>query len=78
MQNHLLQVLSLAAMEPPVGPEASYLQDEKAKVFAAMRPIDPTRLVRGQYVGYRDEPGVAPDSTVETYAPARLEIDSWR
>jgi glucose-6-phosphate 1-dehydrogenase len=78
MQNHLLQVLSLAAMEPPVGPDASYLQDEKAKVFAAMRPIDPAHLVRGQYVGYRDEPGVATDSTVETFAAARLEIDSWR
>jgi glucose-6-phosphate 1-dehydrogenase len=51
MQNHLLQVLSLAAMEPPVGPEASFLQDEKAKVFAAKKPVDPTQLVRGQYVG---------------------------
>ncbi|MGZ4806849.1 MAG: glucose-6-phosphate dehydrogenase [Ilumatobacteraceae bacterium] len=78
MQNHLLQVTALAAMEPPVGPDASYLQDEKAKVFAAMRSIDPTKLVRGQYVGYRDEPGVAPDSTIETFAAARLEIDSWR
>ncbi len=78
MQNHLLQVLALAAMEPPVGPEASYLQDEKAKVFAAMKPIDPAQLVRGQYVGYRDEPGVAADSTTETFAAARLEIDSWR
>jgi glucose-6-phosphate 1-dehydrogenase len=78
MQNHLLQVLSLAAMEPPVGPEASFLQDEKAKVFAAMKPVDPTQLVRGQYVGYRDEPGVATDSTTETFAAARLEIDSWR
>ena len=78
MQNHLLQVLALAAMEPPVGPDASYLQDEKAKVFAAMRPIDPANLVRGQYVGYRDEPGVAADSTVETFAAAQLEIDSWR
>jgi glucose-6-phosphate 1-dehydrogenase len=78
MQNHLLQVASLAAMEPPVGPEASYLQDEKAKVFAAMKPIDPAHLVRGQYVGYRDEPGVAADSTTETFAAARLEIDSWR
>ncbi len=78
MQNHLLQVLALAAMEPPVGPESSYLQDEKAKVFAAMRPIDATALVRGQYVGYRDEQGVATDSTVETFAAARLEIDSWR
>jgi glucose-6-phosphate 1-dehydrogenase len=78
LQNHLLQVLALAAMEPPVGPESSYLQDEKAKVFAAMRPIDPSALVRGQYVGYRDEQGVATDSTVETFAAARLEIDSWR
>jgi len=78
MQNHLLQVLALAAMEPPVGPEASYLQDEKAKVFAAMLPIEPAKLVRGQYVSYRDEPGVAPDSTVETFAAARLEIESWR
>jgi glucose-6-phosphate 1-dehydrogenase len=78
MQNHLLQVTALAAMEPPVDPDARYLQDEKAKVFAAMRPIDPKLLVRGQYVGYRDEPGVAPDSTTETFAAARLEIDSWR
>ncbi len=78
MQNHLLQVLSLVAMEPPVGPESSFLQDEKAKVFAAMRPIDPVAMVRGQYVGYRDEPGVAADSNVETFIAARLEIDSWR
>ena len=78
LQNHLLQVLALVAMEPPVGPESSYLQDEKCKVFAAMRPIDPAALERGQYVGYRDEPGVAKDSTVETYVCARLEIDSWR
>ena len=78
LQNHLLQVLSLVAMEPPVGPESSFLQDEKAKVFSAMRPIDPGSMVRGQYVGYRDEPGVAADSTVETFVAARLEIDSWR
>ena len=78
MQNHLLQVAALVAMEPPVGPESSYLQDEKAKVFAAMRPIDPDKLVRGQYVGYRDEPGVAADSQVDTFAAARIEIDSWR
>jgi glucose-6-phosphate 1-dehydrogenase len=78
LQNHLLQVAALAAMEPPVGPESSYLQDEKAKVFAAMRSMDPAKMVRGQYVGYRDEPGVAPDSTVETFVAARLEIDSWR
>ena len=78
LQNHLLQVLALVAMEPPAGPESSFLQDEKAKVFAAMRPIEPSALVRGQYVGYRDEPGVAPDSTVETFVAARLEIESWR
>ncbi len=78
LQNHLLQVAALVAMEPPVGPEANFLQDEKAKVFAAMRPIDPATLVRGQYVGYRDEPGVAPDSEVDTFAAARIEIDSWR
>jgi glucose-6-phosphate 1-dehydrogenase len=78
LQNHLLQVAALVAMEPPVGPEASFLQDEKVKVFAAMRPIDASTLVRGQYVGYRDEPGVAPDSEVETFVAARVEIDSWR
>ena len=78
LQNHLLQVLALVAMEPPVGPEASFLQDEKAKVFAAMRPMDPGSLVRGQYVGYRDEQGVAPDSSVDTFSAAKLEIDSWR
>jgi len=78
VQNHLLQVMALCAMEPPVGPDSSYLQDEKAKVFAAMRPIDPNQLVRGQYVGYRDEPGAAANSAIETYAAARLEVDSWR
>ncbi|MDO8362554.1 MAG: glucose-6-phosphate dehydrogenase [Actinomycetota bacterium] len=78
LQNHLLQVLALVAMEPPAGPASNHLQDEKAKVFAAMRPIDPTAMVRGQYVGYRDEPGVAPDSSVETFVAARVEIDSWR
>jgi len=78
MQNHLLQVVALLAMEPPAGSDSQFLQDEKAKVMAAMRPIDPSQLVRGQYVGYRDEPGVDPDSSVETFAAARLEIDSWR
>ena len=78
VQNHLLQVLALCAMEPPVGPDSSFLQDEKAKVFAAMRPIDPAKLVRGQYVGYRDEGGVDKTSNIETFAAATLEIDSWR
>jgi glucose-6-phosphate 1-dehydrogenase len=78
VQNHLLQVVALLAMEPPVGDWADALRDEKVKVVCAMRPVEPARLVRGQYAGYRDEPGVAPGSTVETYAAMRLEIDSWR
>ncbi len=78
VQNHLLQVLALLAMEPPVGPESAYLQDEKAKVFAAMRPLSCASVVRGQYEGYRSEEGVKPDSTVETFAAMRFEIDSWR
>jgi glucose-6-phosphate 1-dehydrogenase len=78
VQNHLLQVLALLAMEPPVGPEANYLQDEKAKVFAAMRPLCCDALVRGQYAGYRQEEGVKKDSTVETFAAMRFDIDSWR
>jgi glucose-6-phosphate 1-dehydrogenase len=77
-QNHLLQVVALLAMEPPVGHESSYLQDEKVKVYAATRSLDCAQLVRGQYEGYRQEEGVAPDSEVETYIAARLEIDSWR
>jgi glucose-6-phosphate 1-dehydrogenase len=78
MQNHLLQVVALLAMEPPVDPDSSFLQDEKAKVLAAMEPIDPARMVRGQYVGYREEPGVDPKSETETFIAAYLQIDSWR
>jgi glucose-6-phosphate 1-dehydrogenase len=78
LQNHLLQEVTLLAMEPPAGPDSNFLQDEKAKVLAQMRPIDPRQMVRGQYVGYRNEPGVAPDTSVETFVAARLEIDSWR
>lgn len=78
LQNHLLQVVALLAMEPPAGADAQFLQDEKAKVMAAMRAIEPADLVRGQYVGYRDEPGVAEGSSVETFAAAKLVIDSWR
>ncbi len=78
VQNHLLQVVALLAMEPPVGPDASFLQDEKAKVLAAMSPIERELMVRGQYASYRDEPGVAPDSTTETFMAVRLDIDSWR
>jgi glucose-6-phosphate 1-dehydrogenase len=78
MQNHLLQVVSLVAMEPPVGSDSSYLSDEKAKVLTAIRALDCETMLRGQYKGYLDEPGVAEDSTTETYVAARLDIESWR
>ena len=78
VQNHLLQVVALLAMEPPVGPEAKHLHDEKAKVFTAMQPISCAHMVRGQYDGYLAEPGVAAGSTVETFAAVRILIDSWR
>jgi glucose-6-phosphate 1-dehydrogenase len=78
VQNHLLQVVGQLAMEPPVNDHADSLLDEKAKVFKAIRTATPADLVRGQYRGYRSEPGVAPDSNVETYAALRLHLDSWR
>jgi len=78
LQNHLLQVVALLAMEPPVGPDSKHLQDEKAKVLSATRALDCDHMVRGQFTGYLDEPGVAPDSTVETYVAVKFEIDSWR
>lgn len=78
VQNHLLEVVALLAMEPPVGSDANALRDEKAKVLRAMKPVDPTAVVRGQYRGYLEEAGVAAGSTVETFAAIRLEIDSWR
>lgn len=78
VQNHLLQVVTFLAMEPPLGADADALRDEKARVLRAMRPLRPRDVVRGQYEGYRDEPGVAPDSTVETFAAMRVQIESWR
>ncbi len=78
VQNHLLQIVAFLAMEPPVRFARDALRDEKVKVFRAMRPLDPGRLVRGQFKGYRQEPGVAPDSRVETFAAVRVSIDSWR
>ncbi len=78
IQNHLLQIVAFLAMEPPVRFARDALRDEKVKVFRAIRPLDPSRIVRGQFSGYRQEPGVAPDSRVETFAAARLQIDSWR
>jgi glucose-6-phosphate 1-dehydrogenase len=78
VQNHLLQVLALVAMEPPVGPSADDLNDKKAEVFRAMPALDPERCVRGQYRGYTDVAGVAKDSQTETYVALRTEIDNWR
>ncbi len=78
VQNHLLQVLALLAMEPPVSEDPDALRDERVKVLRAVRALTPDDLVRGQYAGYRDEPGVAADSDTETFAAIRLEVDSWR
>ena len=78
VENHLFQIVALLAMEPPAGQSYGFVHDEKAKVFQAMRPLKPEDMVRGQYVGYRDEPNVAKDSDVETYCALRLYIDSWR
>jgi glucose-6-phosphate 1-dehydrogenase len=75
---HLFQVLAFVAMEPPVSLSGKHLRDEKEKVFEALRPLDVTHVVRGQYEGYRSEPGVAPDSDTETLAAVRVEIDNWR
>jgi glucose-6-phosphate 1-dehydrogenase len=78
VQNHLLQVISLLAMDPPGGREIEARQAEKLRLFRAMRPLDPKEVVRGQFRGYRDEKGVAKDSQVETFAALRLHIDTWR
>ena len=78
VQNHLFQVLTNLAMEPPVRTDSESMRDEKVKVLKAMPPLDPKNLVRGQFRGYREESGVAPDSQVETFAALRLQIDSWR
>jgi glucose-6-phosphate 1-dehydrogenase len=78
IQNHLLQVVALLAMEPPNGLTARALHDEQSKVFRAIKPIATSETVRGQFEGYRNEKGVAPDSQVETYTAIRLHIDSWR
>ncbi len=78
IQNHLLQIVALLAMEPPAYQGFGAVHVEKAKVFQAMRPLKPDDLVRGQYRGYRSEPGVAKGSDVETYCALRLFIDSWR
>jgi glucose-6-phosphate 1-dehydrogenase len=78
VQNHLFQVLSNLAMEPPVGMDSESVRDEKAKVLRAIPPVEEKNLVRGQFRGYRDENGVAKDSQTETFAAVKLEINSWR
>jgi len=78
VQNHLFQVLTNLAMEPPVRTDSESIRDEKAKVLQAIPPLEAKSIVRGQFQGYRKEPGVAPDSTVETFVALQLEIDSWR
>jgi glucose-6-phosphate 1-dehydrogenase len=78
IQNHLFQVLANLAMEPPARSDSESLRDEKVKVLRSIPPIGENELVRGQFHGYRQEPGVTPDSQVETFAALRLEIDSWR
>jgi glucose-6-phosphate 1-dehydrogenase len=78
LQNHMMQVVGMLAMEPPAGYAGGALQSEKDKVFRCVRPLTPENLVRGQFRGYQAEEGVAPDSRVETYAAVQLRIDSWR
>src|SRR5438445_3551482 len=78
VQNHLFQVLANLTMDPPVRTDSESIRDEKVKVLRAIPPLDAKNLVRGQFRGYRQEPGVAPASKVETFVALRLEIDSWR
>ncbi len=78
VQNHMLQVIVLLAMDAPTANDSEALRDEKIRIFRAMRPLAPEDVVRGQYRGYRNEGGVARDSQVETFAAVRLHIDNWR
>ena len=78
VQNHMLQILALLAMEAPSAHEVDSVRDAKALLMKSVRSLSPADVVRGQFKGYRKEPGVAPDSQVETYGAVRLHIDSWR
>jgi glucose-6-phosphate 1-dehydrogenase len=78
LQNHVLQVVALLAMEPPIADDADAYRDEEVKVLRQVRALDPRTTVRGQYIGYRDEEGVKEDSLTETFVSTTLEIDSWR
>ncbi len=78
VQNHLLQVLALLCMDPPAEHSPEGMRDEKVRFLRSLRPLGKRDVVRGQFAGYRDEDGVAPDSTVETFVAVRLHADSWR
>ena len=78
LQNHLLQVLTMLTMEPPIDMSAASLQNEKIKILSAVRDVSPENVVRGQYVGYLEEAGVAEHSQTETFVAMRLFIDNWR
>jgi len=78
LQNHLLQVVALLAMEPPIADDADAYRDEEVKVLRQIAPLQPRNTVRGQYVGYLDEEGVAASSTTETFVSSCLTIESWR
>ena len=78
VQNHLLEVVSYLAMEPPTTMYPDSVRDEQVKVFRTIPPLSPANIVRGQFNGYRNEPGVNPHSDVETFAAVQLEVDSWR
>jgi glucose-6-phosphate 1-dehydrogenase len=78
IQNHTLQVLALVAMEPPLAGDEESIRERKHEVFRSLRPLDEGDFVYGQYDGYREEEGVAPDSVVPTYAAIRAHIDNWR
>jgi glucose-6-phosphate 1-dehydrogenase len=78
LQNHLLAIVAFLAMDAPSGDDPRAQRDENTRLLRAIRPLDPAGIVRGQFRGYRQEPGVAPHSTVETFVAVRLLIDSWR
>jgi glucose-6-phosphate 1-dehydrogenase len=78
VENHLLQLLTNVAMEPPLCMDNETVRDEKVKVLKAIKPLNPENVIRGQFAGYRNEPGVNPDSTIETYVALRFYINNWR
>jgi len=78
IQNHMLQVLAMLTMDAPAEQDPEALRDEKSRLLKSIKPLTPKQIVRGQFKGYRDEDGVAKDSTVETFAAVRLHVDSWR